>query len=94
MAKSAVRKILLGGACIVALHLAACGTDPADRAGAGAAVGAIAGDAGTGAVIGGLAGAAAGAVTNPCQLNLGDPFWRNKGASREDYYRRCGHYPR
>lgn len=102
MAKSALKKILLGGACVVALHLTACGTDPADRAvsggvlgaGAGAAVGAVAGNAGAGAVIGGLAGAAAGAMTDPCQMNLGDPFWRDKRASRDDYYRRCGHYPR
>jgi hypothetical protein len=91
----------LGAVFAAALALSACGTTPGDRAvsggllgaGAGAAIGSLSGDAGTGAVIGGLGGAAIGAATDPCALNLGDPFWRNQRASREDYYRRCGHYP-
>jgi hypothetical protein len=84
-------------ALFAALALSACGTDQGDRAasggligaGAGAAVGAIAGNAGAGAVIGGLGGAAVGAFTDPCTLNLGDPFWRSHGGDAE-YYRRCG----
>ena len=80
-----------------ALALSACGTTPGDRAvsggllgaGAGAAVGSLAGNAGAGAVIGGLGGAAVGAATDPCTLNLGDPFWRDHGG-RDEYYRRCG----
>jgi osmotically inducible lipoprotein OsmB len=93
------RTMLLAAAAMFAPS--ACGTTPGDRAvsggllgaGAGAAIGSLAGNAGTGAAIGGLAGAAAGAVSDPCQVNLGDPIWRNQNASREDYYRRCGHYP-
>ena len=92
--------MLLAAAAVFALS--ACGTTTTDRAasgallgaGAGAAVGAIAGNAGTGAAIGAVAGGAAGALIDPCTLNLGDPWWRDKNASREDYYRRCGHYPR
>jgi hypothetical protein len=84
-------------ALFAALALSACGTYQGDRAasggligaGAGAAVGAIAGNAGAGAVIGGLGGAAVGAFTDPCTLNLGDPFWRSNGGDAE-YYRRCG----
>ncbi len=34
--------------------------------------------------------AAIGAVTDPCTLNLGDPWWREHGG-REAYERRCGH---
>src|SRR5215470_15296165 len=79
-----------------ALSLAACGTTPGDRAasggllgaGAGAAVGSLSGNAGTGAVIGGLGGAAVGALTDPCTLNLGDPFWRDRGEA--EFHRRCG----
>ena len=79
-----------------ALALAACGTTQQDRAisggllgaGAGAVVGSVTGSATTGAVIGGVGGAAVGALTDPCTLNLGDPFWRERG--REEYERRCG----
>jgi osmotically inducible lipoprotein OsmB len=82
-------------------HLLRCGTTTSDRAlsggalgaAAGAAIGSVTGSAGKGALIGGVAGAAAGALSDPCKVNLGDPYWRDKGASREDYYRRCGHYP-
>ena len=80
-----------------ALALAACGTTPGDRAvsggllgaGAGAAIGSLSGNAGAGAVIGGLGGAAVGAATDPCTLNLGDPWWRDHGG-RNEYNRRCG----
>src|SRR5262245_35784316 len=95
------KSYLIGITAASLLSLAACGTSPGDRAvsggllgaGAGAAVGSVTGSAGTGAVIGGVAGAAAGALTDPCTLNLGDPIWADKRASREDYYRQCGHYP-
>ena len=90
------------GACVAisgAVALSACGTTPGDRAasgaligaGTGAAVGSLAGNAGAGAVVGGLGGAAVGALTDPCQLNLGDPWWREHGG-RDAYYERCGHY--
>jgi osmotically inducible lipoprotein OsmB len=80
-----------------ALALAACGTTPGDRAvsggllgaGAGAAIGSLSGNAGAGAVIGGVGGAAVGALTDPCTLNLGDPWWRDHGGDVE-YHRRCG----
>ena len=93
------RTTLLAAAALFALT--ACGTTSGDRAvsggllgaGAGAAIGSLSGNAGAGAVIGGVAGAAVGAVSDPCTLNLGDPVWKDQRASREDYYRRCGHYP-
>jgi osmotically inducible lipoprotein OsmB len=92
------RMILLAAVAVLA---AACGTTPGERAasggllgaGAGAAVGSLYGDAGTGALIGGAAGAIAGATTDPCSVNLGDPIWKDRNASREDYYRECGRYP-
>ena len=85
-------------AAIAALvALSACGTTPGERAvsggllgaGAGAAIGSLSGNAGTGALIGGAAGAATGALTDPCTLNLGDPWWRQNGGE-EAYYARCG----
>jgi osmotically inducible lipoprotein OsmB len=91
-------KVFAASAVVTAaLALSACGTTPGDRAvsggllgaGAGAAVGSLAGNAGAGAVIGGLGGAAVGAATDPCTLNLGDPFWRDHGGEAE-YRRRCG----
>jgi hypothetical protein len=71
-------------AAALALPLAACGTQPGERAatggaigaGTGAAVGAVAGDTTTGALLGGAAGAAAGALTEPDDVYLGEPFWR------------------
>ena len=84
------------------MFLAGCGNTPGERAasggligaGAGAAAGAVFGNAGTGAIVGGAAGAAAGALVDPCTLTLGAPFWKDKQANREDYYQKCGHYPR
>ncbi len=83
------------------LMLAGCGTDPGDRmlsggmigAGAGAIIGAATGTPATGAAIGALSGAAIGGVTSPCDLNLGDPYWRDHGG-RNGYYRRCGRHHR
>jgi osmotically inducible lipoprotein OsmB len=80
-----------------ALALSSCGTTPGDRAvsggllgaGAGAAIGSLSGNAGTGAIIGGVGGAAVGALSDPCTLNLGDPWWRDHGGDAE-YHRRCG----
>jgi len=94
------RTIFLAAAAL--LVLSACGTTTGDRAvsggllgaGAGALIGSTVGNAGAGAAIGGVAGAAAGALSDPCDVNLGDPVWKSHHASREDYYRRCGHYPR
>lgn len=40
-----------------------------------------------GAATGAIAGGAVGAATDPCDLNLGDPVWRN---DRGSYERRCG----
>jgi phage tail tape-measure protein len=67
--------------------LAACGTQPKERAtggaaagaATGAAVGALAGPPGmaVGALVGGSAGAATGAATSPSQVNLGKPPWTN-----------------
>jgi phage tail tape-measure protein len=75
--------IALGALCA----LAACGTQPKERAeggaaagaATGAAVGALAGPPGmvAGALIGGGAGAATGAATSPQQVNLGKPPWNN-----------------
>ena len=96
---STLKTLALGA--VLAASLSACGTTTGDRAvsggllgaGAGGLIGSLSGDAGTGALIGGVAGAAAGALTDPCSVNLGDPVWRDKQATREDYYRRCGRYP-
>lgn len=81
-----------------ALLLAGCGTDPGDRAlsgamlgaAGGALIGGAAGNAGAGAAIGAVGGAVVGATTDPCDLNLGDPFWRDHDG-RRGYERRCGH---
>ncbi len=87
-------------AVVAAVLLAGCGSSPGDRAASGAligaaggaAIGAAAGNPGLGAAVGAGAGALVGATTDPCDLNLGDPFWRDNGG-RDGYYRRCGrHY--
>ena len=78
-----------------ALMVAGCGTSTGDRlvsgaaigAAGGAAIGALAGNPGMGAAAGAIAGGAVGAATDPCDLNLGDPVWRN---DRNSYERRCG----
>ncbi len=93
-----LRTLTIGTTFVAALVLAGCGTTPGDRAlsggligaGAGAAIGAATGgSAASGAVIGGLGGAAVGALTNPCDLDLGDPYWRDHGGS-DAYRRQCG----
>jgi hypothetical protein len=93
----AMKKAALGLLAGTALLLAACGNSPGDRAvsggllgaGAGAAIGAATGgSAATGAAIGGIGGAVVGATTSPCDLNMGDPWWRDNGGD-EAYHRRC-----
>ena len=91
------KSIAATAALLTGIALSACGTTPGDRAvsgglvgaGAGAAIGSLSGNAGTGALIGGAAGAATGALTDPCTLNLGDPWWRDHGGE-DAYYTRCG----
>jgi hypothetical protein len=65
--------------------LAACGYTTTDRALSGGAIGAGAGAAGaaitgydplSGALLGGAAGAAIGGLTDPDDIDLGDPVWR------------------
>ena len=80
--KSDVGRMVVIFAAVAAL--AGCGYSTGDRAvsggllgaGAGAAVGALAGNAGAGALIGGAAGAVGGAATSPSTVNLGRPVWR------------------
>lgn len=91
-----IKSFAVGAMVAATLALAGCGTTPGDRAvsggllgaGAGAAIGSVTGSAGTGAVIGAVSGAAIGAMTDPCTLNLGDPWWREHGG-RAAYERRC-----
>lgn len=88
-------KLVLSIAAVAALALAGCGTNPGDRlatgallgAAGGAIIGGAAGNAGLGAAAGAVAGGAIGAATDPCDLNLGDPAWKNDRAA---YERRCG----
>ncbi len=95
--RTSLKTLAAGVAITAALALSACGTTPSDRAvsggligaGAGAAIGSLSGNAGAGALIGGAAGAVTGAVTDPCTLNLGDPWWRDHGGP-DAYYARCG----
>ena len=70
--------------CAVLL-LGACGTSKSDRAISGGAIGAGAGAAAGGltggsvlggALLGGAGGAAAGALTDPDDINLGKPAWK------------------
>ncbi|HEY4115001.1 MAG TPA: YMGG-like glycine zipper-containing protein [Rhizomicrobium sp.] len=94
------RSLSIGAVAVSMLALTACGTTPGDRAvsggmigaGAGAIVGAATGNPAAGAAIGAAGGALVGAATDPCTLNLGDPWWRDHGGRRE-YERRCGHPP-
>ena len=92
-----LRDFAIGAILATTLAAAGCGTTRSDRAlsggllgaGAGAAIGSVTGSAATGAVIGGVGGAAIGALTSPCDLDLGTPYWRNHGG-RAEYDRRCG----
>lgn len=76
--------ICIAAAAAIGLAVAACGETTSERAITGGALGAGVGAAGaaaaggsplTGALIGGAGGAATGALTNPDQLDLGEPIW-------------------
>lgn len=80
-------KKLVAGAAVIALGLsvAACGTNPTDRALTGAAIGAATGGIGAavvggrwvaGAVVGSAVGAAAGVLTDDRDVNLGKPVYK------------------
>jgi hypothetical protein len=87
--------IILTAVAAATLFLAGCGTNQGDRAASGAligaaggaVIGAAAGNPGLGAAAGAVAGGVVGAATDPCDLNLGDPMWKN---DRGAYERRCG----
>jgi hypothetical protein len=86
MQSKILKRALTIGAAVAFLGLAGCGTSPGDRfvsgAGMGAGAGAITGalvpgmSAGTGALVGGLVGGGVGAMTNPNQVYMGRPVWR------------------
>ena len=84
-------------AVICVLILSGCGTNPGDRmlsggmlgAAGGSIIGAATGNPAAGAAIGAVSGAFIGGVTNPCDLDLGTPYWRRHGG-RKAYERRCG----
>ena len=74
-------------ALAIVAALAACGSNPVDRAITGAGIGAAAGaagalvsdnDIGPGAVVGGLAGAAIGAATSAEDFDLGEPVYKRR----------------
>jgi osmotically inducible lipoprotein OsmB len=58
------------------LALAACGSDPTDRAISGAAIGAGAGALVDRPLVGAAVGGIAGAATTADQVDLGQPIWR------------------
>jgi hypothetical protein len=95
-----LNNLLMGGVLASAIALAGCGTNPGDRAlsggmigaAGGAAIGAATGNPAAGAAIGAVTGAVVGAATDPCDLDLGKPFWRDHGG-RAGYEKRCGHPP-
>jgi osmotically inducible lipoprotein OsmB len=63
---------------LVAAALSACGTAQKDRALSGAGIGAGVGVIGgpPGVLVGGVIGAGVGAFTQPNQVNLGKPAWK------------------
>ena len=82
-----LKTLAVGTALATSIMLSGCGTNPGDRAVSGGLIG-----AGAGAVIGAVSGAVVGAATDPCDLDLGKPFWKEHGG-RAAYERRCGHPP-
>ena len=84
-----LKQLMIGSVLVSALALSGCGTTPGERAlsggligaGAGAIIGGAAGNPGAGAAIGGVAGAAAGALSDPCDVNL--------AKNNAEYDRRC-----
>lgn len=80
-----MRSLMAAGLLLATAGLVACGSTTGDRAASGGAIGAGVGAAGSaitggsllgGALIGGAAGAAAGALTDEDDIDLGDPIWR------------------
>lgn len=72
-------------AALLAAPLVACGSTEGDRALSGGGIGAGTGAVGAaltggstvgGALLGGAAGAAAGALTDEDDIDLGEPVWR------------------
>ena len=65
-------------AASAACALAGCGTQMGDRLASGAAIGAGAGvvAGGVGVIPGAIVGAAVGGLTDPDQINLGKPLWK------------------
>src|SRR5258705_3050902 len=96
--ETTMRTTILIAGFSAALLVAGCGTNPGDRAvsgamlgaAGGAAIGAAAGNPALGAAAGAVGGAVIGAATDPCDLNLGDPVWKDHGGASA-YERRCGH---
>jgi len=82
-----MKRVLLATTMVLAVAgLAACGSSKGDRALSGAGLGAAAGTGAAaltggsllgGAVIGGAAGAAAGALTDEDDVDLGKPIWKD-----------------
>jgi phage-related tail protein len=79
-----LRTIVLAAGAVALLALGACGKSQGDRALSGAAIGAGAGAVGStltggslvgGTILGGAAGAAAGALTDEDDIDLGCPVW-------------------
>ncbi|HJS80623.1 MAG TPA: hypothetical protein VJ748_08350 [Vitreimonas sp.] len=66
-------------AAAAALLVAACGTQMGERMASGAAIGGGAGllVGGVGAIPGAVIGAGVGAFTDPEDVNLGDPVWKD-----------------
>ncbi len=91
-----MKKFMLGLSLVSALALAGCGSNPGDRAVSGALIGAAggaiiggaAGNPGLGAAAGAVAGGVVGASTSRCDLDMGDPWWRDHGGN-DGYHREC-----
>jgi hypothetical protein len=79
------RYLLVSAMALMVGSLAACGSSQGDRALSGGGIGAGVGATGAaltggnvvgGALLGGAAGAAAGALTNEEDIDLGEPIWK------------------
>lgn len=79
------RITMIAAVSLSVLALGACGQTRGERALTGAGIGAAGGagvgaltggSVGRGALIGGVAGGALGGLTDPEQLDLGEPVWR------------------
>lgn len=74
-------------AAAAALLVSACGTQMGDRMASGAAIGGGAGllAGGIGAIPGALIGAGVGAFTDPSDVNLGRPVWKDRNDQYAEY---------